>query len=270
LVVCFPCDEAASPFHYEICKAAIKAGLHVLVEKPFTLKMAEARELVELAKENKVHIMANQNYRYFSTVLTLKEAICGKALGNPLYANAQFYMYFEGRQYQYEMDDFMLFEMSIHHIDTMRFLFDSNIQTVSAKTWNFANGKYLGDPNVHALYEMESGITVMYLGSLVSKGLSTQWEGSWRIQCEEGSIHLDDLGEGYGVYLVDAEMNKVKMEFVTPAMESIHGSLGEFAASIRESREPATSGKDNIHTLAALVATSLSSREGIHKSLGSV
>jgi predicted dehydrogenase len=42
----------------------------------------------------------------------------------------------------------------------------------------------------------------------------------------------------------------------------IHGVLREFAESIRENREPQISGRDNLHTLATLIATSTSSRGG--------
>ena len=38
--------------HYEISKAALQAGLHVICEKPVCFTSAEAEELVALAKEN--------------------------------------------------------------------------------------------------------------------------------------------------------------------------------------------------------------------------
>ncbi len=37
--------------HYEFCKKALQAGIHVIVEKPMTSQIEEARELTELAKE---------------------------------------------------------------------------------------------------------------------------------------------------------------------------------------------------------------------------
>lgn len=90
----------------------------------------------------------------------------------------------------------------------------------------------------------------------------TPWEGIWRIQCEEGSIHLDDLGKGYGVYLVDSSESITKIPNIVSEFEDIHGVLREFADSIRENREPQISGRDNLHTMATLFATSASSREG--------
>lgn len=254
--------SAVSPVHYDICKAALNHNLHVLIEKPFVLNMDEASELVELAEQKNLTLMINQNYRYNSTVLTLKQVIQDGSLGKPVFANSQFYYYHTGKSYQREMNDYMLLEMAVHHIDMMRFLFACNVANVQGKTWNMPESGYKGDPNVHAVYEMESGIPVFYLGSLISKGFQTTWEGIWRIQCEEGSIHLDDLGQGYGVYLVNSSQSVTKIPNLVPDLEGIHGVLREFADSIRENREPKISGRDNLHTLAALIATSTSSREG--------
>ena len=43
--------------HFELTKACIKAGKHVLCEKPFTLNEAQAQELFELAAQHEVFVM---------------------------------------------------------------------------------------------------------------------------------------------------------------------------------------------------------------------
>lgn len=253
--------SAFSPAHYEICKAALENNLHVLVEKPFVLKIEEAKELVELASSRKLKLMVNQNYRFFHSVLTLKKTITDKVVGDPTFVQTEFFFDHNGRPYQREMEDYMLLEMAVHHIDMMRFLFDSNISSVNGKTWNEPESGYIGDPNVQATYELESGLPIFYLGSLISKGKITPWEGVWRVQCEQGSIHLDDLGDGYGVYVVDANQHKTKVNVEFESPDGIHGSLAHFAKAIREDFQPITSGVDNLKTLAALFATSASSKE---------
>jgi predicted dehydrogenase len=254
--------EAASPVHYEVCKAALYHNLHVLIEKPFVFNMDEAFELVELASQKDLKLMVNQNYRYNTNVLTLKQVIQDESIGKPMFVNSQFYYNHTGKPYQRMMKDYMLLEMAVHHIDMMRFLFDCNVESVHGKTWNIPESGFKGDPNVYGVYEMELGISVFYLGSLISKGNQSPWEGIWRIQCEEGSIHLDDLGDGYGVYLVDSYQSITKIPNHVPKLEDIHGVLREFAEAIRENKEPQISGKDNLHTLAALFASSKSSSEG--------
>ena len=41
--------------HFEIAKNVINAGKHILIEKPMTLSIKEARELVNLADKNKIN-----------------------------------------------------------------------------------------------------------------------------------------------------------------------------------------------------------------------
>jgi len=52
--------------HYEWVKKAITSGKHVLVEKSATNNYAEAKELIELAKENKVAVVENFQFQHHS------------------------------------------------------------------------------------------------------------------------------------------------------------------------------------------------------------
>jgi len=252
--------SAFSPAHYEIARSALEHGLHVLIEKPFVLTLAEAEELVELAAARNKQIMINQNYRFYANVLTLKQAIGEQPLGKPLFVESHFFCDHPGKPYQRQMDNYILLEMTVHHVDMIRFLLDSEIAAVTGKTWNDPGSGYAGDPHVHAVYETEAGIPVFYLSSLIAKGKADPWEGVWRIQCQQGTLHLDDLGQGFGVYTAAADGIITKLPELYNEREGIHGVLAEFAASIREEREPSVSGKDNFHTLAALLATADSSR----------
>lgn len=252
---------AISPLHYEIGKAALKHGLHIIVEKPFTVTLEEAQELVSIAKEKQLKIMVNQNYRFFSSVMTLKDAIVRQVVGKPQFANGEFYFFHDGKPYQRQMDQYMLQEMAVHHIDMIRYLFDSNVSSLIGKTWNALDSGYAGDPNVHAILELENGISVFYIGSLNSKGLASPWEGNWRIQCEEGSLHLADMGQGYGIYAVDAHCTINKLEEVQSVKQSVEAVFAQFADAIREDRQPPVSGEDNLYTLATLFAIDRSSKQ---------
>jgi len=62
-------------FHYEMCKQALEAGKHVVVEKPFTHEVEQANELIQLAqKKNKV-LSVYQNRRWDGDFLTVKKVI---------------------------------------------------------------------------------------------------------------------------------------------------------------------------------------------------
>ncbi|WP_167619023.1 Gfo/Idh/MocA family oxidoreductase [Maribellus sediminis] len=61
--------------HYEMAKAAIIAGKHIVVEKPVTLKSSEAEELAELAKEKGVVFSVFQNRRWDADFRTVEQVI---------------------------------------------------------------------------------------------------------------------------------------------------------------------------------------------------
>jgi predicted dehydrogenase len=63
---------ASSPSHAEIVQRALELGLHVLVEKPFATRVADAEALVGLARKNERILMVSQNYRFFPGVQALR------------------------------------------------------------------------------------------------------------------------------------------------------------------------------------------------------
>jgi len=73
----------ASPsrFHYEQAKAALLAGKHVVVEKPFTPTSSEADELIRIAKEKNVILTVYHNRRFDSDFKTVKKLIQSNLLG---------------------------------------------------------------------------------------------------------------------------------------------------------------------------------------------
>lgn len=76
IVIATPNDS-----HFPLAAAAIKAGKHVVVDKPFTLDLAEARALVALARQHNRLLSVFQNRRWDSEVLATKSVIQSGALG---------------------------------------------------------------------------------------------------------------------------------------------------------------------------------------------
>lgn len=61
--------------HAPLAKLALNAGKHVVVDKPFTLDMQEARELIALAKEKQLLLSVFHNRRWDSDFLGIKQVI---------------------------------------------------------------------------------------------------------------------------------------------------------------------------------------------------
>jgi len=79
----------SAPTHFKIAKEAIKSGKHVLIEKPFVLKSAHAKELIAIAKTNKRVLMVGHLLRYHPGIIKLKSIIENGKLGNIYYISSQ-------------------------------------------------------------------------------------------------------------------------------------------------------------------------------------
>ncbi|WP_430973955.1 oxidoreductase [Sunxiuqinia rutila] len=68
-------------FHYPMCKQALEAGKHVIVEKPFTQTVNQANELIQLAQKHNRLLSVYQNRRWDNDFLTVKKILNEGMLG---------------------------------------------------------------------------------------------------------------------------------------------------------------------------------------------
>lgn len=76
--------------HYEYTKQALLAKKHVVCEKPFTVTVAEAEELIQLSGKQGVQLSVFHNRRYDSDYKTIKSVLDTQALGNIVEAEFHF------------------------------------------------------------------------------------------------------------------------------------------------------------------------------------
>jgi predicted dehydrogenase len=74
--------------HFEITKACLENGKHVLVEKPLATTVAESEQLVELSQKHKRTLMVGHTFMYNSGVRKVKECIDNGSTGTIYYLNA--------------------------------------------------------------------------------------------------------------------------------------------------------------------------------------
>ncbi len=86
--------------HYEICKAALTAGLHVVCEKPITFTTEEAEELKTLAAEKGRVIGVMYGYSGFPMVQQAREMVQRGDLGEIRVINMQFAHGFHNEEYE--------------------------------------------------------------------------------------------------------------------------------------------------------------------------
>lgn len=88
VIVCTHADS-----HFEYARRALEAGKSVLVEKPFTPSLTEARVLFELAQSKGLTVTPYQNRRFDSCFLTAKKAIESGKLGEIVEVESHFDYY---------------------------------------------------------------------------------------------------------------------------------------------------------------------------------
>lgn len=72
---------APNEAHFSLAQAALQAGKHVVVDKPFTISSTEAQTLITLAQERKLVLSVYQNRRWDGDFLTLKTLLAQGTLG---------------------------------------------------------------------------------------------------------------------------------------------------------------------------------------------
>jgi len=76
--------------HFPLAKAALNAGKHVVVDKPFTVTLSQARELDALAKAKGLLLSVFHNRRWDSDFLTVKALLAEGTLGDVRYFESHF------------------------------------------------------------------------------------------------------------------------------------------------------------------------------------
>lgn len=257
--------------HADVTIEALKSGLHCLVEKPISHNIEDAKRMIKAADRTGMKLMVSQNYRFKRAPQTVKWVIGQGIIGEigSVYVNFQKSPPFTG--FRAEMEEPLITDMSIHHFDQMRGILGLDPVKVLAYSWNPKWTWFKGNPVATVIFEMNNGAVITYTGSWVSRGWETTWDGEWRIQGDGGEIywgnnrvivHPTDIFKSVfvkGALEADGDMHCDLLDL--PAEER-WASLAEFAGSIFEDREPETSGKDNIKTLAMVIGARRSREEG--------
>jgi UDP-N-acetylglucosamine 3-dehydrogenase len=117
---------------------ALKAGKHVLVEKPMATNVKQAEQLLKTAEKEKLHLTVGFLMRFIPGLQHIKKAVENKTLGRIVCATAK-----RVSQWPERIGDVgVIKDTAIHDIDTMRYLYNEDPTTVYAKTGSMRHKKF--------------------------------------------------------------------------------------------------------------------------------
>jgi predicted dehydrogenase len=122
------------PTHHPLAREALSAGLHVFVEKPPAMRVAEMDELVALAEERGLVLMPGHLLLYHPAVHKLKELVDSGELGDVLcvYGNRQ-------NLGKIRMDENALWSLGVHDLSVILWLIGEEIVEATAHGHAFLN-----------------------------------------------------------------------------------------------------------------------------------
>jgi predicted dehydrogenase len=245
---------------YNVVSTALKAGCHVLSEKPMATSLAEGAALIDLAAENgKVHAVI-QNRRFISGIRRLRRFVESGAIGELTGIHCDFFLgpHFGG--FREEMDNVLLLDMAIHTFDAARFVANKKPLAVYCVEKNPAGSWYKHGASADAIFEFADDVVFTYRGSWCAEGRRTSWESQWRITGSRGMLTWDGE-ETFEAAIAGNEPGLLSgftpIEVPGPEHdEETHGHasvIASFIDAIRTGKPPETDSSDNIRSLAMVL-----------------
>ena len=246
----------------------------ILAQKPLAGSYAEARRLVDAARNAGVRLVVNQNMRYDHAVRTSASLLRRGALGDPVFATIEMRAIPHWMPWQARLGWVTLRIMSIHHLDTFRLWFGTPERVLASVR---------PDPRTLKHFPHQDGIcmTILeYASGLRCLSLDDVWAGPAREGAEEDlSVRFRIEGTA-GMALGEVgwpawpEHKPSTLDYTTVAggwqrprwqeawfPDAFVGPMAELLRDLEGSAPATSTGADNLLTLALVDAAYLAARE---------
>ena len=253
--------------HYALAKEALTAGKHVLVEKPLTGSVAEAEELVDLARKNGRVLMVDHTFIYHPAVEKIKDAIRRGELGDICYYDS---VRINLGLFQHDIS--VLWDLAPHDASIMEHLIGKPVKWVQA-----AGARHAGQPVESMAY-----VTVQFEDNILGH-MHVNWlspvkvrqiivGGSKRMLVYDDNlvtekVKIYDRGvETHSIEGIHQAMVQYRMgDMYAPAIatdEALKRAVQHLVFCIREGKSPVTDGAAGLRVVRILEAAHRSLADG--------
>ena len=226
---------------------ALKAGKHVLVEKPMATNVKQAEKLLETAKEEKLHLSVGFLMRFIPGIQHMKNAIEDKTIGNLVCATAK-----RVSEWPERIGDVgVVKDTAIHDIDITRYLFGEEPIAVYAKTGSMKHKKF--EDYAQIMLTFEGGKSAF----IESNWLTPYKTRTLVVTGSKAIMKLDYITQELTI-----EDAKKTIQPRYPWQEPLKLELQHFANCILKKEKPLITGTDGLKALQIAEAALKSSATG--------
>lgn len=270
----------ANRFHAEISIQALKAGKHVLCEKPMATTPEDCEAMVATAREAGKYLMIGQNQRLAKAHVKAKELLDSGEMGEILAFETHFIhpgpegwtgsansWFFDKRAAQFGA----MADLGVHKTDLLYYLTGKKIVKTSAVITTvdkrYPDGRLIDvDDNAFAIYTLENGVVgTMHVG-WTNYGAENN---STKLYCKNGVIRLyDDPEYSLIVEKPDGTVVPYELDKLTSNKEQTTGGrtttgvIDAFIDCIVNDHQPEISGESAMHAMKVIFANQRSSVSG--------
>ena len=266
-------DIAVPPdIQIDVIRQAVKRNDHIrgiLAQKPLGTDYAQACEIVALCREAGITLAVNQNMRYDQSIRACRYLLERGDLGDPVFASIDMRAIPHWMPWQQRLGWVTLRIMSIHHLDSFRYLFGDPTRV-------FASVR--PDPRTSAQFEHQDGIC-LYILEYDNGFRAAAWDDVWTGPAREGAEA--DIGIRWRVEGTEGmargtigwpsypQRTPSTLDFTTTRRpgywfqprwnevwfpDAFVGPMADLLLALEEDREPDVSGSDNLKTMALVDA----------------
>lgn len=232
----------------QIIKDSLNAGKHVLSQKPFVTDIEVGKQLVKIAKKEKVLLAVNQNGRWNPawnyTYQVIKKGIIGEVMSVNMTCNWD-HNWVIGKKFN-ELKHLILYDYGIHWFDIISCWIDKKAKNVYASISKAPRQKAKPPLLANVLIEYEKAQATITFNANQTVGSKF----TFFIGGTDGFIS----GTGDNLNYENLEI-RTKEGFFRPVLEGqwfpdgFHGTMGELLCAIEEKRQPWNNAEDNLKSL---------------------
>jgi len=264
------CVATPDDLHFAPAAAAIRAGKHVLIEKPMTTDLGEADALVDLAEQAGLKVQVAFNHRWLSSYHHGHTMVRQGAIGAPLcgYARKNDTIFVPTQYITWAHQTTPAWFLNCHDIDLMRWFFES--EPVEARAWGVK--KVLAERGIDTWDVIQSqvrfasgAIATFECGWIYPNTFPTMVDSFVEVIGERGHLHFDRKRESIEASTEQA-FTYPKPFLASDVFGTLRGAfpacLDDFVRSIREDLPVGAGVRDGRQVTAVLMAIHESLRTG--------